>query len=118
MSEPHFNLDGIRFNAPVTAPNGVINTETIFHFEQDGSHVEARYQGGKVRSGWLVGILEADRLQFRYAQSHADGTIDGGSSDCTLRHTGEGLIEIVERFEWSTGPGGNIIRQLKAERSS
>jgi len=113
-----FNLDGLRANAPVTADIGVINEETIFEFSQDGPIVEARYAGGRVKTGRLIGIIEGDTLEFRYAQVHTDCGLAGGHSRCELRRDERGRIEIVERFEWAPGgsagdgAGENIIREL------
>ena len=41
MSPEAFHLDGLRMNAPVTAPGGVINKDTIFEFTQTGPVAEA-----------------------------------------------------------------------------
>ncbi|MEZ6022069.1 MAG: hypothetical protein R3C16_01330 [Hyphomonadaceae bacterium] len=74
------NLEGRRFNVPLTDPGGVVNHETVFEFEQDGGIVTAAYAGGRIRQGYLVGVLEGRSLRFRYCQVQTDGRLDGGES--------------------------------------
>lgn len=113
MSEPAIDLDGLRASAAETAPGGVIDRDTVFEFSQHNDVVEARYAGGKLVAGFLVGRVHGDTLEFRYCQTHTDGTLAGGRSHCTIRRNDQGRIEIVEEFEWATGgTGTNIIRQL------
>jgi hypothetical protein len=100
MSTPVFNLDGLKMNAPVTAPGGVINADTIFRFTQIGSHVEAHYAGGLVVSGRLIGLLKGDTLEFRYCQLHNDQSLAGGHSNCTLnRDNGESGENIIAQLD-------------------
>ncbi len=113
MPTESFNLDGLRMNAPVTAPGGVINAETIFEFTQTGNITEARYAGGRVTVGHLVGVVSGDSLEFRYAQVHDDGSLHGGHSSCTLERADDGKVRIVERYTWAGGETGtNVIQEL------
>ncbi len=64
MEKP-ISLDGVRMRVVATAEAGEVNTETLFEFAQDGSVVSARYAGGKVRLGYLVGMISAEGLRFR-----------------------------------------------------
>jgi len=109
-----WNLDGIRANASVTAPGGVVNHETIFVFRQEGRIVEAIYAGGQVLRGFLIGVIEGDRMRMQYCQLDIDGRFDGGQSTCDLERTDDGRIRIVEHFEWASreGNGTNVIEQL------
>ena len=40
-----------------TAPNGVINANTIFHFQQIENLITAKYEGGKIKTGFLIGKI-------------------------------------------------------------
>ena len=64
MEKP-ISLDGLRMRVVSTAKGGEVNTETLFEFTQDGSVVSARYAGGKVRLGYLVGTMSTEGLRFR-----------------------------------------------------
>jgi len=105
------SLEGLRMNAIQTAPNGVVGRETIFHFRQQGEHVQASYAGGRVEQGFLLGIARGPRLEFTYCQRHTDGSLDAGRSQCELRREG-GRLQIVEHFEWGGGRGTNVIQEL------
>ncbi len=113
MAPTRADLNGLRAHAAVTAPGGVINADTFFEFTQEGDIVEAKYRGGKIVSGYLIGRLRGTELEFRYCQTHTDGVIAGGHSVCQVRVNDAGKAEIVEEFEWATGgKGTNIIREL------
>jgi hypothetical protein len=99
------NLDGLTMYVGSTATNGVVDTATRLRFRQRGDRVIARYAGGHVERGILVGRVVADGLIFRYVQRERDGLIQGGRSTCELM-THEGRTRIIEHFEWSTRAGG------------
>ena len=97
-----------------TAEGGEVGAGTVLEFAQDGTFVSARYAGGKVRLGYLVGVLSAEGLSFRYAQVDALGRLDGGHSKCEIRRTSEGKLRLVEHFEWDSreGTGTNIFEEI------
>jgi len=112
MAAEPFNLDARRMIATQTAPGGVINRETRFTFSQNGQTVEARYAGGRVKLGQLVGRIDRDTFEFRYAQLHEDDTLHGGHSRCQLQREPNGKIRIVEHYEWANGQTGtNVIEE-------
>ncbi len=99
-------------HATQTAPNGAIGPDTVFEFTQRGEIVEARYAGGKIKVGFLVGVLADARLEFRYAQVHEDSSIHGGHSLCEVA-CHNGALRIVERFQWANGDAGlNVIEEF------
>ncbi len=106
------NLHNIKMNVVETAGNGVVNQDTIFMFNQKGNRVTARYSGGKVERGFLVGKLNKDQLQFNYAQEHNDGNIAGGESTCQLSINSNGKMQLIENFRWGQGIGRNVFQQL------
>ncbi|MDH3358863.1 MAG: hypothetical protein OEM06_15485 [Desulfobacteraceae bacterium] len=118
MKKPIY-LDGIRMRVVSTAEGGEVNTETLFEFAQDGSVVSARYAGGKVRLGHLVGTMSDEVLRFRYAQADNSGRLDGGYSTCEIGRTAEGKIQLVEHFKWESreGSGTNIFEEIDVNRS-
>ena len=101
------NLDGLTMYVSSTAANGVVDAATRLHFRQTGDRVMARYAGGNVVRGLLMGRCARDRLEFRYAQRERDGMIHGGRSTCELLEH-EGRVRIVEHFEWSTRTGSGV----------
>lgn len=110
------SLDGIRMNVVSTDSIGVVNSETIFTFTQEGSIVSAHYAGGKVCIGYLVGAISSEALSFRYAQIDTDGHLDGGQSTCEISRTPEGRVRLVEHFRWQSraGSGTNVFEEIPA----
>ena len=99
-----------------TAEGGEVNAETRIEFSQDGSVVSARYVGGRVRLGYLVGTISAEGVNFRYAQVDNDGRLDGGYSICELSRMADGRIRLLEHFKWDSrvGSGTNIFEEIEA----
>ena len=102
------NLDGLTMTVSATAATGVVDGSTVLRFSQRGERVFARYAGGRVARGWLVGRWNGTSLDYRYAQREHDNVIHGGRSVCEVERLPSGLIRIVERFAWSTRPGTGV----------
>jgi hypothetical protein len=99
-----------------TAEEGEVNAETLFEFAQDGSVVSARYAGGHVRIGYLVGTVSAEGIRFRYAQVDMDGRLDGGYSICELSRMADGRIRLQEHFK--AGPPKEMKPCLTQKRNA
>lgn len=110
------DLDGLMMHVSRTASLGVVGAGTVLHFAQKGSRVSARYSGGSVKRGRLVGEMQAGTLSFRYSQVEASGEIHGGSSVCDVVTLDDGRIRIVEHFTWRTreGSGDNVFDEVEA----
>jgi len=108
------SLDGVKMVAVRTAPNGVVNQDTVFEFKQLApDRFRAEYAGGRVVSGALIGRIEGERFHFRYVQLHDDGEIAGGQSTCDIERTDDGRVRLVEHFTWDSGePGVNVLEQI------
>src|SRR3954449_536405 len=79
------SLDGRRFRPATEVSGGDVGTETVFEYVEDDGIVHARYGGGAVRLGFLVGTRDGDVLRFRYAQVRADGSTAGGRREARIR---------------------------------
>lgn len=112
--EKQISLDGIKMCVISTGEGGEVNADTLFEFSQDGSVVSARYAGGKVRLGYLVGTIVAEELCFRYAQVDNTGRLDGGYSTCEIGRTAEGRLQLAEHFTWNSreGSGTNLYEEI------
>jgi hypothetical protein len=111
------SLDGVTMFVSSTAANGVVGSDTRLHFSQRGSRVAARYAGGNVARGWLIGTLSGAQLVFRYAQREVSGAIHHGHSVAQIERRTDGRIRIIERFTWSSRPGSgiNVFDELSPE---
>ena len=107
------NLNGLTMFVSSTAASGVVSSGTRLHFSQRGPRVVARYSGGTVARGWLVGRWMDGQLTFRYAQSEG-GTIHGGRSVCDAQRLEDGRTRIIEHFTWTTraGSGTNVFDEV------
>lgn len=110
------NLDGLTMYVSHTANQGVVGADTFLHFIQKGTRVVARYSGGSIKRGCLVGEIEGEALTFRYAQVEASGVVHGGSSVCEIVTLDDGRTRIIEHFTWRTrtGFGDNIFDEAEA----
>jgi hypothetical protein len=111
---PALSLSGVRMRPVTTSAGSVISAETLFEFTQNGPVVSARYTGGRIVLGVLVGVLHSTRLTFRYAQVHDAGDVHGGRSDCDLSRDANGRLRLTEHFTWDAdlGSGTNVLESL------
>ncbi len=103
MSAP--SLDGRRFRAAADVPGGDVGAATIFEYAEAGGAIHARYGGGAIRLGFLVGTREGDALAFRYAQLRADGTTATGRCASRVEALADGRLRLHERWAWESQPG-------------
>ena len=110
------DLHGLTMQVSQTADVGVVGAGTVLHFTQKGSRVLARYGGGSVKRGCLVGEIDAGVLRFRYTQVEGSGGIHGGSSVCDVVTLADGRTRIIEHFTWRTrdGSGDNVFDEAEA----
>ena len=108
------DLDGVTMFVTSTANTGVVSGETRLHFTQRGGRVSARYAGGRVARGWLVGWLADQTLRFRYVQREDGAEIHAGQSVCNLEQLPDGRLRMIEHFVWRTrnGSGINVFEEL------
>lgn len=108
-------LDGVKMTVFETSENGIVNEDTIFRFSQVDDVVTAKYSGGKIIQGFLVGKINGANLEFSYCQMQLDGVLDCGLSFCQLSIDKNGKFLLKENFEWKTRPGEfgiNIFQEI------
>jgi hypothetical protein len=109
------NIHGMTMYVSGTAEAGVVSTDTLIRFIQQGSRVLGRYGGGAVTRGWLIGHLSNDgTLAFRYVQRETSGEVHAGRSICDVIRLDSGKLRILEHFTWRTkeGAGTNVFDEL------
>jgi len=77
----------------------------LFIFRQVDDVVHADYSGGKVKMGKLIGLLEGDRIRFRYVQVNENGEFHAGHSVDRIETTADGKIRLIDEWEWETKTG-------------
>jgi hypothetical protein len=106
----HDFLDGVVMRAVATGADSGIDSETVFCFDQNGRSISARYGGGRVAEGWLVGTLDGSRIRFDYLQVQVDGVVDSGSSVGDVIRLPDGRWRLTEHFTWSSRDGEGTNR--------
>ena len=63
------NYNDKRFRPISNTDNGETSAETTFHYKQVGNILTSEYSGGKIKSGYLIGLVDNDgNIEMRYHQ--------------------------------------------------
>ena len=84
---------------------GDVDARTVFEYAEEAGLVHARYGGGAIRLGFLVGTRDGDTLRFRYAQVRADGTTASGRCESRIEVLEDGRLRLHETWAWESQPG-------------
>lgn len=103
MSAP--SLDGRRFGAAAVGAGGEVGAETIFEYHERDGIVWARYEGGAIRLGFLVGTRDGETVEFRYSQLNAAGETSSGRCRSTVVVLPDGRLRLDEAWAWESRPG-------------
>ena len=111
---PAPSLDGRRFAPAAEVPGGDVGADTVFEYVEEDGLIHARYGGGAVRLGFLVGTREGDVLRFRYAQVRADGTTASGRCESEIEVLADGRLRLHEAWAWESrdGAGTSIVEEV------
>jgi hypothetical protein len=111
------SLDGRRFRPPDNVTGGDVGVETEFEFHQAEEVVWARYAGGRVRLGFLVGTSDGRYLEFRYTQLLSDGTTANGWSRDRIETLPTGLLRLHEAWRWESksGAGSSVLVEVSRD---
>ena len=99
------SLDGRRFRAAEVDAAGEVGAETVFDYHERDGAVWARYEGGAIRLGFLVGTRNGDVLEFRYSQLNAAGETSSGRCRSTIAVLPDGRLRLDEVWAWESRPG-------------
>ena len=116
------SLDGRSFRDVSPAPAGDVGGETVFAYHEDvNGTVWARYGGGAVRLGFLVGTRDQDDgLDFRYAHVTDDGDTATGHCTSRIEQLTDGRLRLHETWAWDSreGSGTSVVEEVPAQSSS
>lgn len=116
------SMDG-RVLRSVANENGDVDAETRFEFHEEDGVVWARYAGGEIRLGFLVGTTsgtpswrttDGERLSFRYTQLLADGSMATGHSEDRIELLDDDRVRLHEEWAWDSqdGSGTSVLEEL------
>ncbi len=99
------SLEGRTFRNVEMGDQGEASTDTRFQYHEEDGVVWARYSGGKVRLGYLVGLRTGDQMDFRYSQLNTAGETASGRCRTTITTIPDGRLRLAEDWTWETKPG-------------
>lgn len=108
-------LSGVRMTVSSSSAHSVVDASTVLTFEQQGNVVSARYRGGEIVDGYLIGHLQGWSLRFRYVQADRSGRLDAGVSEGVLDRLADGRLRLIEHYQWLTRPerGTNTFEEIR-----
>ena len=109
------SLDGRRFRSLSHVDGGEVGADTVFEYHEDGDLVWARYEGGEIRLGHLVGLRQGDELEFRYAQLNRAGETATGYCWSVISVGPDGRLRMHETWRWESRPGHgtSIVEEIR-----
>lgn len=108
------DLSGVQMTVASSDAHSVVTGSTVLTFEQQGNVVSARYRGGEIVDGYLIGHLDGWLLRFRYVQADLSGRLDAGVSEGVLDRLADGRLCLTEHYQWLTRPerGTNTFEEV------
>jgi hypothetical protein len=103
--QPIPSLEGRIFRVAEMAAEGEANESTVFEYHEKDDLIWARYEGGTVRLGFLIGTRDRSRLEFRYSQLNESGETSNGRCSTTISVLLDGRLRLDEDWEWESKPG-------------
>ena len=111
-----FNYNDKRFKSVKNTINGETSEETIFYYKQTKNIVTARYVGGKIIEGQLIGLVSKEgEINMRYHQINTNGDLMTGKCKSIPEVLTNGKIRLHEEWQWTSGDkskGNSIIEEI------
>lgn len=109
------SLDGRTLVGVANTSGGEVNSDTRFEFEQEGNRIRARYSGGDIVDGYLVGTLDGDRWDIRYVQLNDEGETASGHSIGEVTVLEDVRVRVEDAWEWESkaGSGESVLEEIK-----
>ena len=99
----NLSFNNKKFVLVQNSKTGKVNSETLFFYKQERDLVTADYQGGTVRYGKIIALLENDKLDMLYQCVTDEGQLKAGKALATLSFTESQKIRLKLNWEWITG---------------
>jgi hypothetical protein len=114
-SAESISLDGRRFRPVEYSRPGEADLSTTFAYHEADGVVWARYEGGPVALGFLVGRRSGVMLTFRYSHLNQAGETASGVCDSTIELLDDGRLRMEEHWRWESraGEGRSAVEELR-----
>ena len=111
-----FNYNDKKFKALKNTRNGETSSETIFQYKQTKNIVTARYSGGTIVEGHLIGLVSSNGgINMRYHQVNTSGDLMTGKCQSIPEILSNGKMRLHETWQWTSGDnstGHSIIEDI------
>jgi hypothetical protein len=109
------NYNNRKFRAVQNSSSGEVNSETVFHYHQEGDLVWGEYSGGEIVRGSLIAKCDArGNLDMRYQHLNRRGELMTGECRSTPGILPDGRLWLHEKWQWTCGDrskGESIIEE-------
>lgn len=86
--------------------NGEVDSDTRFHYLQQGNVLTCTYTSGRIVQGHLIALVDAQgHIDMRYHQVNDQGELMTGICHSTPELLPNGKIRLYERWQWTSGNG-------------
>ncbi|MBD3626879.1 n-acetylglutamate synthase [Cyclobacterium sp.] len=98
------NYHNKKFKPVSNSENGETSQETLFHYQQEGNMLTSLYQGGKIKKGHLIGLVDNNgHIDMRYHQVNLKGELMTGVCHSRPEIMENGKIRLHEEWQWTSG---------------
>ncbi|MGB0431156.1 MAG: n-acetylglutamate synthase [Bacteroidia bacterium] len=98
------NYNNKKFRPVKNSQNGETTEETVFLYKQKGDILTAEYQGGDIKKGLLIGLIDNNGgIDMRYQQVNSKGELMTGVCLSKPELMPNGKIRLHEKWQWTSG---------------
>ena len=103
-NKTRIDYNGKKFVPLLNTDNGEVDSNTVFHYHQNGNDFSADYSGGEIKKGYMIGkVSDNGELDFYYEHINVDDEIRAGRCHSVPRLNNDGKIEMYEEWQWLNG---------------
>lgn len=110
------NYNDRKFRSVQNSSSGEVDSETIFHYHQEGDLVWAEYSGGEIVRGSLIAKCSPEGiLNMRYHHLNRRGDLMTGECRSTPEVLPDGRVRLHEKWRWTSGDlstGKSMIEEI------
>jgi len=109
------SIDGRTLVGVANDDAGEVSGETTFTVEQTGDRISARYSGGPIVEGHLLGTVDDGEWDVRYVQLNENGETATGHSVGEISVLEDGRVRIEDQWEWESkdGEGESVLEEVE-----
>jgi hypothetical protein len=110
------NYNNRKFRPVSTSENGAVSEATVFHYRQEGNVLTCDYNGGEIRQGHLLAIVDQNgKIDMRYHQVNLAGELMTGFCQSVPEIMPNGKVRLHETWQWTSGDqsaGTSILEEI------